>query len=171
MIHDKACCKPSVLCEPSLWHVSLPGKQSHVCNIMYDQLQENLIALPVTRLTSTGVPFWSRLWLTEKIRARGTFNSLSFAEMGYGLSQQLPRGVWVPGPHSDCCTLAWEEVSDVWDTKAALWYVPNMVSCWVFVSWLCLFPYLPPPWGIPLCGIFLCQHSSADNIHVLLNNQ
>lgn len=111
------------------------------------------------------------LWLTEKIRARGTFNSLSFAEMGYGLSQQLPRGVWVPGPHSDCCTLAWEEVSDVWDTKAALWYVPNMVSCWVFVSWLCLFPYLPPPWGIPLCGIFLCQHSSADNIHVLLNNQ
>lgn len=93
-----ACCKPPVFCEPSMWHASLPGKQSHVCNTAYNQLQENLIALLVTRLASTEAPVWSRLLLlTEKRKARGTFNSLSYAEKDYGLSQQLPRRGWVPG--------------------------------------------------------------------------
>lgn len=162
-----ACCKPPVFCEPSMWHASLPGKQSHVCNTAYNQLQENLIALLVTRLASTEAPVWSRLLLlTEKRKARGTFNSLSYAEKDYGLSQQLPRRGWVPGLHRDSYTLAWAGRSGVKDTETALWRVLTMASCWVFVSWLCLFPSLPPS-----CGIFLCQHNSVYHFALLLNNQ
>lgn len=162
-----ACCKPSVFCEPSVWHASLPGKQSHVCNTAYNQPQEDFIALSVTRLSSTEAPVWSRLLLlTEKRKSRSTFNSLSYAEKDYGLSQLLPRRGWVPGLHSGSYTLAWAGRSGVKDTEAALWCVPTMASCWVFVPWLCLFPSL-----LPSCGIFLCQHNSVYHFAVLFNNQ
>lgn len=135
MIYDKACCKPSVLCEQSIWLISLPGKLPHVCNIAYNHLQENFIALPVTRLAGTGTPVWSRvLQLSEKRKARGTLNSLSNAEMCCGLSQQLPRTGWVPGLHSGCFTLPWEggsvsgtqkqlsDLSQIWSVAGCLYH-------------------------------------------------
>lgn len=140
---------------------------------VYNQVQENFFALPVRRLARTGTPVWSNwlLWLTEKRKTRGTFSSLSYAEMDYGLSQQLPRRCWVPVLHSGCCTLAWEGGSGVWDTKTALCCVPNMASCWVLVSRLCHFPYLSPQHGIPPGGIILCQHNSVYHSIVLLKDQ
>lgn len=169
MIHDKACCKPSVLCEPFLWCISLPGK--HVWNIAYNQLQEILIPLPVktgkhwdTCLKQTASFNWEK-------NSGGAFNSPSYAETGYGLSQQLPRRGWMPRSHTDCYTLPWEGGSGVWDTEAAHWYVPKMATCWVSVPWLCLFPYLFPQCGILPCGIFLWQHNVVHHISVLLNNK